>query len=103
MTGVGDYEVEMDIPDSEAGRKLIEAWDASGLVVRPFVDQVRAEVIDGVQHVSGGRLRAFVATTTDQREGWPDPELMATPPDVLEAGMGQRAERQGAKGRRVWL
>ena len=103
VTGVGDYEVEMDIPDSEAGRQLIAAWDASGLVVRPFVDQIQAEVIDGVQHVSGGRLRAFVATSTDQREGWPDPELMATPPDVLEGGTGKRAVRQSARGRRVWL
>ena len=97
VTGVGDYEVELDIPDSEAGRQLIAAWDASGLVVRPFVDQVQGEVIDGVQHVSGGRLRAFVATTTDQREGWPDPELMATPPDVLE-GRSALPER-----RKVWL
>ena len=97
VSGVGGYEVDMDIPDSAAGRSLIEAWEASGIIVRPFIDQIQGEVVDGVQRIHGGRLRAFIATSTDQREGWPDPEMVPTPEELV-----QRAALVPAR-RRLWL
>ena len=78
---------------------MLAAWDASGLIVRPFVDQMQATVIDGVRHVTGGRLRAFVLTASDQRKGWPAPTIIATPDDELASAGASREQRR----RRVWL
>ena len=97
ITGVGGHEVEMDIPDSAAGRSLTDAWESSGVVVRPFIDDLQAEVVGGVQRIHGGRLRAFIVTATDQREGWPAPELVPTPENLLPES------REAPRRRRVWL
>ena len=97
ITGVGGYEVDMDIPDSAAGRSLIDAWESSGIIVRPFIDDIQGEVVDGVQRIHGGRLRAFIATATDQRGGWPDPELVPTPEELVKRSALVPARR------RLWL
>lgn len=88
--------VEIDIPDSAAGRELLEAWDASGLVVRPFIRDIQGEVIDDVQHIVGGRLGAVIVSATDAREGWPDPVIGPTPAAVMEP-------RSAPRRRRLWL
>ena len=100
ITGIGGYEVDMDIPDSAAGRSLVEAWESSGIVVRPFIDDIQGEVIDGVQRIHGGRLRAFIATSTDMRGGWPDPELVPTPEELIERSAPAHRERAR---KRWWL
>ena len=66
-----DVEVEVDIPDSEAGRAVLAAHDDAGVVVRPFVDKAGVETltdadgttvyvkapIRGVHHFQHGRAR----------------------------------------------
>ena len=48
----------------------------------------------GVMVYSKLKIRAFVISATDAREGWPAPEIIATP------GMD---EGRAAPRRRVWL
>ena len=71
--------VEIDIPDSEAGRALLAAWEDSGIIVRPFIRDIRGEIVNGVRRVTGGTIRALIVTGTDARGGWPEPEIVATP------------------------
>ena len=85
IRGVGGYEVDIDIPDSEAGRALLAAWDDSGVVVRPFIADQESILVDGVREITAGRLRALIVTSTDAREGWPDPELLPTPEELASA------------------
>ena len=92
IRGVGGYEVDIDLPDSDAGRALLAAWDDSGLVVRPFIADQEATLIDGVREISAGRLRAVIITSTDAREGWPNPELVSTPDELAHAS-APRARR----------
>ena len=89
--------VEVDIPDSQVGRDLLAAWDASGLVVRPFLAETVGPVVDGVRQIQGGRLRAFMVTSTDAREGWPAPEIVATPDELASA------DTPRPRRRRTWL
>ena len=96
LTGAGGYEVEIDIPDSQVGRDLVAAWDASGLVVRPFIADSVGPVVGDVRVIQGGRLRAFMVTSTDAREGWPEPEIVATP-DELAAADAPRHRRAGRR------
>ena len=100
ITGAGGYEVEIDIPDSQVGRDLVAAWDASGLVVRPFIADAVGPVVGDVRVIQGGRLRAFMVTSTDAREGWPDPEIVATPDDLAAA---DAPRHRAARRRRMLL
>ena len=85
IRGVGGYEVDIDLPDSEAGRALLAAWEDSGLVVRPFIADQQSVIVDGVREITGGRLRALILTSSDAREGWPEPEIVATPDELASA------------------
>lgn len=85
--------VEIDIPDSQVGRDLIDAWEASGLIVRPFIADVEGPVAEGVRMIAGGRLRAVMVTATDARLGWPEPEIVQTP-DELAAATAPRTRRR---------
>ena len=102
IRGVGGYEVDIDLPDSEAGRALLAAWEDSGLVVRPFIADQTSVVVDGVREVTGGRLRAFIVSSTDAREGWPPPSIIAT---EGEAAVDDLASASAPRLRRVprWL
>ena len=72
----------------------------AGIILRPFLDGDASEgVIEeraqgGVMVYSKLKIRAFVISATDAREGWPAPEIIATP------GMD---EGRAAPRRRVWL
>ena len=96
IRGAGGYEVDIDLPDSEAGRSLLAAWDDSGIIVRPFIADQQSSIVDGVNVITGGRLRAFIVSATDAREGWPEPEFVPTP-DMD----GERAAPE--RRRRIWL
>ena len=89
-------EIEIDIPDDETGRALIAAWESSGIIVRPFMADIEGEIVDGVQKVTNARLRALIVSATDAREGWPDPEIIATPAVAVETSRAR-------PGRRIWL
>ena len=96
-----DAEVEIDLPESDAGREVLAAMSASGVVVRPFVDRRESESVTddaGVTVYTKTRIRAFIVSATDRRDGWPDPELIATPDlDDIE-GRARPPQR-----RRLWL
>ena len=96
-----DVEVEIDIPDSEAGRAVLAAQDDAGVVVRPFVDRDAAETLtdtDGTTVYTKAPIRAFIISSTDARSGWPDPVLVPTP------GMETvRAAPAPSRRRRAWL
>ena len=92
IRGVGGYEVDIDLPDSDAGRALLAAWDDSGVIVRPFIVDQQAGLVDGVREITSGRLRAVIVTSTDAREGWPEPELVTTPDELAHAA-APRARR----------
>ena len=85
IRGIGGYEVDIDLPDSDAGRALLAAWDDSGVVVRPFIVDQQATLIEGVREITSGRLRAVIVTATDAREGWPEPEFVTTPDELAHA------------------
>ena len=85
IRGVGGFEVDIDLPDSEAGRALLAAWEDSGLIVRPFIADQQSVIVDGVREITGGRLRALILTSSDAREGWPEPEIVATPDELASA------------------
>ena len=99
-----DLEVDIDLPDSDAGRAVIAAQEDAGIVVRPFV---MADASDGVieERAAGEqtmvyrklRIRAVIVSATDAREGWPDPVLIPTP-DVEPEG-----RRVAPVRRRIWL
>ena len=81
MLDDGDAVIEIDIPEGAVGQATEAAYSASDLVVRPHLDA--AEYIDepfGRSHIrryTRAAVRAFVVSATDQRDGWPDPELVA--------------------------
>ena len=96
-----DLEVEIDIPDSAVGAATLAAHDAAGVVVRPHLDAAESEGIqEGETMVySRARMRGLVVSATDQREGWPKPEIIATPDELLERSSISRTRRR----RRIWL
>ena len=102
IRGVGGYEVDIDVPDSEAGRALLAAWEDSGLIARPFIADQTSVVVDGVREITGGRLRALILTSSDAREGWPTPAIIAT---EGEAAVGELATAAAPRSRRLarWL
>ena len=85
-------EVEIDVPAGAAGDAVIAANEDAGIVVRPFLDADRSEGTpmpreDGQNAMAYTKasVRAFIVSSTDEREGWPVPELVATPGELASA------------------
>ena len=85
-------EVEIDVPAGAAGDAVLAANEDAGIVVRPFLDADRSEGTpmpreDGQNAMaySKASVRAFIVSSTDEREGWPVPELVATPGELASA------------------
>ena len=83
LTKDGDrLSIEIDLPDSDAGRAVMAAHEDAGVVVRPFLDD-RQSVGKAVQVGNGQNkmvyskaiVRAFIVSATDRRDGWPEPTL----------------------------
>ena len=68
--------VELDLPDSDAGRAVRAAAEDSGVIVRPFIADIQSEILDDTEVIRGGRLRALIVSPTDSRAGWPEPEIV---------------------------
>ena len=96
----GDGEVEIDIPEGTAGAATVAAHDAAGVIVRPHIDAAEAvSEIEGETRIyRTAPIRAFLVSATDAREGWPDPEMIATPDELASADAPRKRER-----RLLWL
>ena len=71
---------------------MLAAHEDAGVVIRPFLDADRSEgaVIpreDGQNAMSYSKafVRAFIVSSTDEREGWPMPVLVPTPEELAHA------------------
>lgn len=64
----------IDVPDTTAGRDLLELADAVPLLGRPYFDQAASvfEEIDGVARYSHVALRAIIIGPSDADTGWPE-------------------------------
>ena len=93
--------VEIDLPDSPAGQAVIAARDAAGIVVRPHLDRALSEVVEQGEtaQYQSAHARAFIVSSTDAREGWPTPELIPTPADLLD----NRASEIRSRLETLWL
>ena len=94
---VGQTGVDIDIPENMVD-EVISASEDSGIVVRPFLDGDESiSTMDRDTAVySKARIRAFIVNATDEREGWPEPEIIT----------GERAAVRGkeaTKRTRLWL
>lgn len=94
--------VEIDLPDDANGRAVLDAHRSTGVIVRPLLDTDASEYeqVGDTMRYTRARVRAFIVSATDQREGWPDPELVA--PDAPEPPPEPEGRRH-AHRRRVWL
>ena len=100
----GGADVEIDIPRGAAGDAVIAAHEDAGVVVRPFLDGDRSQGQaipreDGTNAMAytAASVRAFIVSATDARDGWPEPQLVATPEELASA-CAPRSRR-----RRLWL
>ena len=96
----GPLKVEADLPTGPAGDAVVAADEASGVIVRPFVDPATAKIVTvgGVAVYQEFELRALIATATDAREGWDEA--------VIAAGLAESQEDRAAprrRERRLWL
>ena len=102
----GDALVEIDLPIGAEGDQVLRAAENAGVVIRPFLDADRSVgVIESVRAAgdpantmvySKVRIRALIISATDEREGWPEPEIVDTP--------GMSAPRAAPEARRrLWL
>ena len=98
----GGAEIEIDIPNSAAGTEVLAAHEDAGVIARPFLDQSTTKGIviprEGVNAgntmaYTAGSLRAIIISSTDAREGWPEPRLIATPDDELAHAHANRNKR----------
>ena len=79
--------VDIDLPKSAAGDAVLSAAEDAGVIVRPFIDAAESVfVTEGDTAVySRARLRAVLISSTDQRSGWPTPQLIETTEAVRDA------------------
>ena len=78
---------EIDVPQSEAGKRVLEAQEAAGVVVRPFLSTSRQTGRkEGETMIYDGdtpELRALVVSSTDKRAGWPEVRLIPRTPGEI--------------------
>ena len=101
MVGGGAV-VEVDLPDGPDGAAVLRDIENTGAVlVRPYLDRDRSRgrregdtmVYDAD---APAVLRSFVIGATDMRDGWPEPDLIRTPDDLMP-------EVRAIPRRRLWL
>ena len=87
ILGNGDGEIEIDLPADSVGAATLAAHEAAGVIVRPHIDAAGAvSTVEGETRIYETMpIRAFLVSATDAREGWPAPELVATPGELASA------------------
>ena len=82
----GPTEVAVDLPDDPTGRAVIAASESTGIIVRPYLDAAESQGtrVDDVMKYEEVSIRSFVVSSTDAREGWPEPRIVPTPDDLME-------------------
>ena len=109
-----DAEVEIDIPTGPDGDAILRDLENVGgaVVIRPYLDSDASEgAIETLRAADGGnvmvyqrtRVRSLVVGATDATEGWPAPELVRTPDDLMPEGRAAPAPAPAPVRRRVWL
>ena len=98
--------VDVDIPTGPDGDAVLRAIEDTGAVLaRPYLDAALSEGVEEAARAEGAgntmvyskiRVRSIVLGATDEREGWPAPELVPTP------GM-DRERAAPERRRRLWL
>ena len=73
----GGPDVEVDIADTLAGRELLAVAGSVGILVRPYIDQDKAEFIDDgtVRTYTHAPVRAMILGASDAAGGWPEPSI----------------------------
>ena len=98
-------EIEMDLASGEVGDAVVDAHLSAGVVVRPLIDFDRSEFTDterGREYVKP-YLRALLVGATDEKSGWPDPEISEAegPPTTTQDKI--KALSKLSRRRRLWL
>ena len=77
----GKLGATIDIPTGQAGDAVLQAHENTGVIVRPFLDEIesRGKRVGDTMEYEKARIRSFIISATDQREGWPSAELIDTP------------------------
>ena len=76
----------IDLPDSPAGRAVVDAHEAAGVVARPYLAGAAGERVDETMvYRDPPELRAIIVSPTDKREGWPEPVIASGPVDEPRA------------------
>ena len=73
-------DIEVDLPDTDSTRELIDAANTTGIVARPYIAADAVSVVEGegedaVRRYRTAPIRAVVISATDAREGWPTPVI----------------------------
>ena len=98
-------EVEIDLPVGPEGDQVLRAAENAGVVIRPYLDAARSTGTAESLRAAGDdeqvmvyetmRIGAFIISATDERQGWPEPEIIDTP--GMQAPRGAPEPR-----RRLW-
>lgn len=101
---LGRFDIEIDLPDTDLGRSVVAASEDAGIVVRPFLDPRRSvgQRIGETMAYSAIFTRAFIVSSTDAREGWPEPEIDLSLNEGLLTDEELEAVEQGQR-RRVFV
>lgn len=127
----GALQIDVDVPDTGPGRKLLELERSAGIVARPFVrDETPDQSGSGIRWLpkqdknlyqyyrrtayrrwAFAGLRAIIFSSTDSRAGWSAPiiEAAAAAPQVYGAPPAEQPPAPGDGNRaarrvaRIWL
>jgi phage head maturation protease len=89
--------VMVNLSDTAEARRLLDAYEAAGVYLRPYLDRGAAEFTKAgdLARYSRAPIRAIIAGATDKTEGWEAAKLR----DRRSADPAARPDRR----RRVWL
>ena len=97
----GKESVDIDLPSDPIGHELLAANESAGVIVRPYLDAGKSIGVraDDVMEYSTLEIRSLIVTSTDKRQGWPVPEILQTPAQLVK----EKRSRWQRGGRRVCL